>query len=385
MLTEPDPEARECSRRLLNRIKRAIDAEQGSIGFDRYMDMALYDPALGYYRAGARKFGASGDFVTAPEVSPLFACGIARACAPVLSGLEQGDILEFGAGSGILAVEVLAELERLNALPRRYCILELSGDLAARQAELLRARLPHLLPRFAWLQALPKSGFEGVVLANEVLDAMPARCFSLSAGEIQERRVGCSVKGNLMWVERPADASLRAQVQAILAELPEPLPDGYCSELNPALAAWIATLSDRLRQGLVLITDYGYPRREYYHPQRRQGTLLCHYRHRAHDDPFFCPGLQDISANVDFTAVAEAGAAAGLQLLAYGSQAQLMISSGIHEAILHASDEMQRLRFTQQIKRLILPSEMGDRFQVMALGRNVELRLDAFRDQRSRL
>jgi SAM-dependent MidA family methyltransferase len=368
-------------------IARAVTAASGSIGFDEYMVTALYDPALGYYHAATTKFGRGGDFVTAPEVSPVFAWCLAARCAKVLRQVGDGDVLEFGAGSGALAAELLCELERLDAVPRRYFILELSGELRRRQIERLRARAPHLIERVEWLQALPDAGLRGVVLANEVLDAMPVQCFTLRTNEVLERRVGCSANGDLTWLEEQADPRLKARVQAIIETLPEPLPNGYFSELNPALGAWMLALSERLDQALVLIIDYGYPRREYYHPQRGQGTLLCHYKHRAHDDPFFYPGLQDISANVDFTAVAQAGAAARLKLLGYTSQAQFLLHSGIDAFSSRATNERERLQLAQQIKRLVLPGEMGERFQIMALGRNIDKPSNGFagRDLRARL
>jgi SAM-dependent MidA family methyltransferase len=384
-LPEPDQEARARSRELVGKIGRAIDAAEGSIGFDTYMNMALYDPGLGYYHAPMRIFGARGDFVTAPEVSPLFAQCLARPCAQVLKHLG-GDILEFGAGSGSLAAELLLTLERLGALPRRYYILELSAALRQRQAHYMQERAPDLFNRVSWLQALPVAGFRGVVLANEVLDAMPVTCFALRENAVFERRVTLD-QGNLIWIEQPADAHLRARVEAIMEVLPTPLPDGYRSELNPALGAWMRSLAEPLHQALLLIIDYGYPRREYYHRQRSCGTLLCHYQHRAHDDPFFYPGLQDISANVDFTAVAQASAAADFDLLGYTSQAQFLLSSGLDALFACAANECERWRFTQEVKRLTLPGEMGDRFQVMALGRGIESRLLGFagRDYRARL
>lgn len=385
-LPDPDPDAKAISAALLDKMRRAIDAAGGSIGFEQYMAMALYEPGLGYYHNGSAKFGAGGDFVTAPEISPLFARVIARHCARALGERQGGDILEFGAGSGALAAEALAELDRLGALPRRYLILELSGELRRRQHELLRDQAPHLLARVEWLQTLPAAGFTGVVLANEVLDAMPVTCFAVRADERFERRVGCDPAGKLIWRESPADRRTRARVAAITASLPEPLPDGYRGEFNPALDAWMNALGARLAGGLVLICDYGYPRAEYYHSQRYQGTLLCHYRHRAHDDPFFYPGLQDIGANVDFTAVAEAAAAADLELLAYTNQAQFLLAGGVLEALEQAVDEKERLRMAQQIKRLTLPGEMGDRFQVMALGKNYAPTTQfSLRDFRARL
>lgn len=387
ILPEPDADSRARSLRLLAKIQDAIKAHGGSIGFDQYMRMALYDPVLGYYHAPGWIFGAGGDFVTAPEVSPVLAWRLARLCAQAFDVIKGGEILEFGAGSGALAAELLLELGRLGALPRRYCVLELSAELRRRQRECLQARAPHLLPRVAWLNALPPPGFEGVIVANEVLDAMPVQCFALRGGAIVERRVTAVRDPALAWYGQAADADLGARVSAVLESLPEPLPDDYYSELNPALGAWMRTLAERLSQALLLIIDYGYPRREYYHPQRHTGTLLCHYQHRAHDDPFFYPGLQDISANVDFTALAEAARAARLELLAYTTQAQFLLAAGLDEIFARAADEREHLHLSQQLQRLTLPGEMGDRFQLMALGRDLELPAQAFtnRDQRVRL
>jgi SAM-dependent MidA family methyltransferase len=371
-LPEPDQEARGRSRELVSKIRRAIDAAGGSIGFHTYMNMALYDPRLGYYHAPRRIFGKGGDFVTAPEVSPLFAHCVARPCARVLKHLG-GDILEFGAGSGTLAAELLLTLEKLDALPQRYYILELSAALRQRQAQYVQKRAPELFNRVSWLEALPQPGFKGVILANEVLDAMPMTCFALRENTLFERRATFDQE-SLIWIEQPADASLRARIEAIIAVLPTPLPDGYRSELNPALSAWMRSLAGPLHQALLLIIDYGYPRSEYYHAQRSCGTLLCHYQHRAHDNPFFYPGLQDISANVDFSAVAEASAAAGFDLLKYTTQAQFLLSSDLDNLFASAANECERWRLAQEVKRLTLPGEMGDRFQVMALGRGIESR-----------
>ncbi|MGI8740889.1 MAG: class I SAM-dependent methyltransferase [Gammaproteobacteria bacterium] len=385
-LPAPDPDAQALSAALVDEIRRAIETDGGSIGFDRYMEMALYAPRLGYYHNGSRKFGADGDFVTAPELSPLFARAIARHCALALKELEGGDLLEFGPGSGALAAELLADLERLGALPGRYLMLELSGELRQRQHERLCASVPHLTERVEWLQVLPAQGFAGVVLANEVLDAMPVMCFAVRDGAVFERRVGYDSVGRLDFRERTADAPTRAQVDNITAALPGPLPDGYRSEFSPALDAWVGALGARLARGLVLICDYGYPRGEYYHPQRRDGTLLCHYRHRAHADPFFYPGLQDISANVDFTVVAEAAATAELDLLAYTSQAQFLLGSGLLETLELADNAAAYLRVAQEIKLLTLPGEMGDRFQVMALGKHYAPTMRfSLRDFRGRL
>lgn len=358
-----------------------------SIGFDRFMELALYQPGFGYYSAGEEKFGAAGDFVTAPQVSAVFAQCIARQCVPILTELPGGSVLEFGAGTGILAAELLETLEQLGCLPERYYILELSAELRQRQAKTIQTRVAHLLPMITWLDSMPEPGFRGVVLANEVLDAMPVRCFSLARQAVLERRVGVDADSLLGWREQPADAELTATVSELQDQLPEVLLPGYRSELNWRLGAWMRTLADCLNQAVILLIDYGYPRREYYQPERSQGTLLCHYRHRAHSDLFFYPGLQDISANVDFTAVAEAGEAAGLDLLGYTTQAHFLLANGVDASFAVLEDETQRLRTAQQIKQLTLPAEMGERFQVMALGKafHEPLRGFALRDLRFRL
>jgi SAM-dependent MidA family methyltransferase len=388
-LAMPEPDEAACihSRALMGLICAEIDAGGGSIGFDRYMTLALYAPGRGYYSAGSAKIGAGGDFVTAPEVSPLFARCLARQCAAILAQLDGGGILELGAGTGIMAADLLAELDRLGVVPDHYHILEPSADLRRRQQELLRARAPRWGRRIRWLDRLPRSGLRGVVLGNEVLDAMPVCCFGIARDGVLERRVACAQPGRLGWCERPADARFEARVADLAAALPQPLAPGYCSELNPQFGPWVRALAEALTQGVILLVDYGYPRHEYYHPQRDRGTLLCHYRHRAHDDPFRYPGLQDISANVDFTALAEAGLEAGLDLLGYTSQAQFLLANGLEEAFEQVRDEPARWRLAPQIKRLTLPSEMGERFQVMALGRDYGRALEHFslRDHRARL
>ncbi len=386
-LPEPDAAATAHSDALVQIIANEIDAASGSIDFERFMQLALYHPSYGYYRTGAAKIGAGGDFITAPSVSPLFSQCLARQCAALWATLPANDILEFGAGNGVMAADLLAALDDLGALPRRYYILELSAHLRQQQIETVRTRVPHLFARVHWLDTLADVHLSGVVLANEVLDAMPVRCFKVGTQGLLERRVGVHPSGQLEWVDRPANDGLESRVNHITQALAEPLSIGYCSEFNPLLSAWIRSLSEQLGQAVVLLIDYGYPRREYYHPQRHCGTLLCHYRHRAHDNPFFYPGLQDISSNVDFSAVAEAAADAGLTLLGYTSQAQFLLASGLDELYAQARDTQEQLQYAQQIKRLTLPAEMGERFQVMALGKNYQqsLRGFALRDYRFRL
>ncbi len=368
-LPDPDPEAKAHSQRLSTIITREIDKAGGSIGFDHFMRLALYEPRLGYYRAGIQKFGNKGDFVTAPEVSPLFSQCLARQCAPVLKAIAGGSILEFGAGTGIMAAEILESLEALDGLPQNYYILELSAELRQRQIHTLQTRVPHLSRMVTWLERLPKKGFRGVVLGNEVLDAMPVRCFKLGGSGVLERRVGRLSGNRFGWCDHTADEILHKNIEYITRQLSDPLAPGYCSEFNPQLEAWIKTLNESLEQAVVILIDYGYPRGEYYHPKRYRGTLLCHYRHRAHEDPFFFPGLQDISANVDFTAIAESSIACGMTVLGYTSQAHFLLASGLEEIFARVTSDSQRLRYSQQIKRLTLPSEMGERFQVIVLGK----------------
>ncbi len=302
-LPAPDAAALAHSGRLLEHVCGEIEASGGWISFARYMELALYAPGLGYYTAGATKFGGAGDFVTAPELTPLFGRTLARVAAQVLAR-TGGDLLELGAGSGRLAVDVLLQLERLACLPERYLILEVSPDLRARQRQLLAEQAPHLLPRVAWLDALPES-FRGVVLGNEVLDALPVHLLHGSAEGVLERGVIWTEAG-LAWADRPIAAPVLASAVAELPVVTDRRVDGYLSELNLAAPALVASLADRLECGLLLFLDYGYPRAEYYHPQRHMGTLRAHYRQHALDDPFFLPGLADLTAHVDFSAVARA-------------------------------------------------------------------------------
>ncbi len=384
-LPAPAPGALAHSSRLVGRIRREIEAAGGSIGFDRYMELALYTPGLGYYMAGAAKFGPAGDFVTAPESAPLFARVLARQVGEILERCGGGWVLEPGAGTGALAAGLIQALEGEGAPWSRYVILEPSGELRARQEARLAREVPHLLGRVRWIDRLPER-FRGVLVANEVLDALPVRCFVKRDDAIRERCVGLAGGERLDWVERPADAALRAAAAAC-ERVAGGWSPGYASEWCQRLPAWIASFAERLERGALLLIDYGYPRAEYYHPQRIRGTLLCHYRHRAHEDPFFLPGLQDISANVDFTAVAEAGQGAGLEVAGYTTQAQFLLALGIAEAVAEAGDALEQARRAQEIQRLVLPSEMGDRFHVMLLTRGVAgpFRGFALRDFRGRL
>jgi len=383
-LPPPSPDEAAHSAALAQLIRTAIDTAGGAIGFDRYMELALYAPGLGYYSAGARKFGAEGDFITAPELSPLFSRCVARHCAGLLAGLDGGALLEFGAGSGAMAADILLELERLQALPAGYLILELSADLRARQRETLRARAAHLLPRVQWLDELPHD-FTGVVLGNEVLDAMPVHRFRLTDGTIQELGVAWHDDAFVWTRLETCTPRLAARVQAIAAA--GELPQGYESEVNLAAEDWLRSVAGFLRHGVVLLFDYGFPRHEYYHPQRSAGTLMCHYRHRAHPEPLILPGLQDITAHVDFSAMAESALAAGLDVLGFANQANYLLGSGLLELTQQSDDMRQQLAVAAQLKRLMMPGEMGELFKVLALGRGVADAGPGFavRDERYRL
>ena len=376
-LPAPSLEALAHSARVHARIRAEVEAAGGAIGFDRFMDLALYAPGLGYYMAGAAKFGAAGDFVTAPEISPLFARVLARQVAEVLERIPGGEVLELGAGTGALAAGLLEELEALGAPWTRYAILEPSADLRQRQRSYLCEALPALGGRVTWLDRPPRR-LRGVVVANEVLDALPVRCFRKSVGGFLERRVGMDEAGDLRWVEVTADTRLAERIAELESAAGTRWPPGYASELCERLPAWVRDLAERLERGALLFIDYGYPRREFYHPQRVRGTLLCHYRHRAHEDPFLHPGLQDISANVDFTAVAEAGHAAGLEVAGFTTQGQFLLALGVADAVTAAVGDVERFRLSQEIQRLVLPGAMGDRFHVIALTRGIAGPLSGF-------
>ncbi|VAX10379.1 SAM-dependent methyltransferase, MidA [hydrothermal vent metagenome] len=375
-LPEPTPDACKHSARLVDLIRNEIEKSSGRMPFDRYMELALYAPGLGYYTAGARKFGEAGDFVTAPEISPLFAHCVARQCNQVFDELGGGDLLEVGAGTGALATDLLLGLETLGTLPRRYLILEVSPDLRERQHEAIQARAPHLLARVEWLDLLPEPGFRGMVVANELLDAMPVSRFRVEETGMRE---GFVCWGNNRFQTSWGEPSTQGLTNAI-ASLQESLAVGYESEINLRADYWLQALSRCMDAGAVLLIDYGYPRSEYYHPQRSMGTLLCHYRHRAHDDPFILPGLQDITAHVDFTAVAKAGLDAGFKLAGYTTQAHFLLGCGL-DSLLMASDPNDikaHMTLMQGVKRLTMPTEMGERFKAVALTREVEASLIGF-------
>lgn len=370
---ELDADALAHSRRLVELIRREIMASHGCIGFDRFMQLALYAPGLGYYSGGATKLGAAGDFVTAPEFSPLYSRTLARQIADVVS-LSAGDVLELGAGSGRMAEEVLLALDDTGVLPARYLILEVSGELAERQRQRLRNLPERLASRVAWIDRLPKA-FRGAVVLNEVLDALPVHVIAWSESGIRERGVALSGDA-FVWDD------LTANDRELLAEarrLNPPVP--YLSELARVGPALLAAIGSMLECGVVLVIDYGFGEREYYHPQRNRGTLMCHFRHRAHDDPFFLPGLQDITSHIDFTALAGAGTHAGLEVLGYTTQANFLVNLGITElmTLTPVENAGAYLPLAAQAQKLLSPAEMGELFKVIALGRGIDRALDGFR------
>jgi SAM-dependent MidA family methyltransferase len=373
-LLPPDAEAQAVSDQLSSLIVHEIDAAGGGISFARYMELALYAPGLGYYSAGSRKFGNAGDFVTAPEMSPLFARSIAQQLAQLhVDGLRA--IFEIGAGSGALAAELMLTLEGLGCTPASYLILELSADLRQRQRERIAQHAPSLLDRVQWIDALPAQ-FEGVILANEVLDATPAHRVTTRGGaclEVLVKRRGSGIAFEEF--ESTAAAELRRAATDLTLQ-----DDDYHTEINLSARALVASLARLLTRGVMLIIDYGFPAREYYHPQRNRGTLMCHYRHHAHDDPYAFVGLQDITTHVDFSAVATAAIDGGAALLGYATQAQFLINCGITELLstIPADNTLVYAPLAAQAQKLLSPAEMGELFKVIALGKRMDLPLIGF-------
>jgi SAM-dependent MidA family methyltransferase len=383
-LPVPAPEALAHSQRLQQTLVDEVSGAGGWISFARFMEQLLYAPGLGYYAAGARKFGAAGDFVTAPEMTGLFGKALARQVAQVMAASYPA-VLEVGAGSGRLAADLLLALEVAEALPESYFILDLSADLRQRQHEMIAAAAPHLLSRVEWLDRLPEH-FSGVVVANELLDAMPADIVAWREDGIFERGVVVDESGSFAWKERPASGALLAAAEEIGEQCS--LPPGFESEIGLAARAWAAEWGHRLEKGALLLIDYGFPRREFYHQQRGRGTLMCHYRHHAHPDPFYLPGLQDVTVHVDFTAIIAAAHASGLELLGYASQGQFLLNCGVLDCLAtipHATPDY--VRAAGAVGKLLMPHEMGELFKVIAIGRGLDEPLLGFAsgDQSRRL
>jgi SAM-dependent MidA family methyltransferase len=368
-LPSPDRDSLTHCQKVIASIRQAIDASDGSISFAQFMHLALYSPGLGYYDVGTAKFGAAGDFITAPEASPLFGRVVARQCKVLLEEISNGQILELGAGSGVLAVEILRTLSELESLPERYLILEASSDLRARQEMLIRKETPGLRDRVDWLSELPET-FSGMVVANEVADALPVERFERTDEAVLQMCVTADDAG-FDWSRKPAPEVLTAAVCKIEADIGQPLPGGYESEVSLALPDWIGQIAECLDHGLLLLFDYGVSRREYYSPDRNRGWLRCHFRHHAHDEPLIYPGIQDLTSWVDFTAVAESAEEHGLDVAGFVTQAHFLINGGLEDELAGMIDLpiADQLELSRQVKLLTLPGEMGESFKCMGLGR----------------
>ncbi|PCJ50290.1 MAG: SAM-dependent methyltransferase [Gammaproteobacteria bacterium] len=374
----PSNEAIEHSEQLyLQLIDQLGDrSDNQPLPFVEVMEQLLHSPGLGYYSAGALKIGAAGDFVTAPEISAFYGFALANQCAEVLK-VTSGSILEFGAGLGTLAKDVLVQLEKLQCLPEHYYIVEISADLKQRQQIKLQAEIPHLFPLISWLDQLPDEGFKGVILANEVIDAMPVHLFEMTANGPKDVGVVKAVDGELEFQTSTELSNEMAQWFARDEIQQLHFPEGYISEVNLIMESWIKALGDCLSQGLILLIDYGYPRHEYYLEERNQGSLICHYRHHSHDKVLYLAGLQDITAHVDFTAVAEAAFESGLSVSGYTNQASFLSGCGILQlAEAAAADDLDKqMQIAQQIRTLIMPDEMGEMFKIIALTQDLPLEL----------
>jgi SAM-dependent MidA family methyltransferase len=367
-LPTPDPDALAASHALQQHIARHIEQQGGALPFSQFMELALYAPRLGYYSGGAAKLGSEGDFTTAPEITPLFGAALARVAAAIIAE-SAPNIIEFGAGTGKLARDVLTALAAQGVQVARYTIIDLSGELRARQQEMLRD-----FPQVCWADTLPEA-FSGVVLANEVLDAMPVELV-VKRADGWRRRMVTVADGAFAWLDAPPDAALAAHIARQVPDAAS-LPEGYLTEVHPVACGFMASLARLFDggRGAALLVDYGFPAHEYYHPQRDTGTLMCHYRHHAHPEPFYLPGLQDVTAHVDFTAMALAAQDAGLEVLGYMSQAAFLLAAGIAELLLQ-TDPADALRYLPQaraLQKLVSPAEMGELFKVLAVGRGVSL------------
>jgi SAM-dependent MidA family methyltransferase len=377
-LPPPAPDAAAHSHELAERIANAIAEEGGWIAFSRFMEHALYAPGFGYYAAGSRKIGAEGDFVTAPEISPMFARCLAMQARQVLER-TGGDVLELGPGTGILAADLFSELKAHGAAPARYRLLEVSPELRERQRALIAERHPGDAGRFEWIDRLPER-IDGVVIANEVLDVLPCALVHRSGGVVLERGVVVTEAG-FGWEDTAIpDGELKRRANAVIP----PGDYDYLTEVNLAAEALVRSVAAALGRGLALFIDYGFAQNEYYHPQRSMGTLRCHYRHRFHNDPFFLPGLQDITAHVDFTAMARAAESAGAEVMGYTTQAHFLISCGLAVLVSGGDPNMtlSRLKATSAVHRLINPSEMGELFKVLGIGRGLDSPLLGFQSAR---
>ncbi len=384
-LPTPDEASRLHSKRVQSHIITEIAKCGGRIPFSRFMELALYAPGLGYYSAGNQKFGEAGDFITAPEISPLFSRALATQISQILTSLPNGTLLEFGAGQGTMAADIMLELERIHRLPESYQILEISADLQQRQQQTIQEKVPHLVSHFKWIDRLPAEPFNGVIVANELLDAMPVNRFVVNDGKAAE----IQVIWNGQTFDTEAGSFQSAAAAAAINQLINDyqLADGYSSEINNHGTQWIKSMAANMNQGAMILIDYGFPQHEYYHPQRNSGTIMCHFRHRSHPNPLILPGIQDITAHVDFTAMATAAVESGLEVRGYTSQASFLLGCGITQLIATEMSLQQATTVNQAVLKLTSPSEMGELFKVLILGKGIRVPLigTSIRDDRSRL
>ncbi len=389
-LPTPSKEAMQHSQILTAQIRKSL-ARHKHMRFSQFMHKVLYTPNLGYYSNALTKIGPNGDFITAPEISPLFSRCLARQAQQILQTLDEANIVEFGAGRGTMAKDILLELHSLNQPIKRYYIIELSAELQQRQKEILHTHLPNeLFQKVRWLNQLPTTPIPAVIFANEVLDAMPFERLKIEPEHTLQAYVRYNEQTtSFEWDYQPiTDASLQKFANRLIQHIGPVSSQGYTTEINLNLKPWLTSVNQMLSQGALILIDYGYPREEYYQPERTMGTLRCHYQHRAHQNPFFYPGLQDITAHVDFTAVAENAFESGFKIAGYTTQAHFLMGSGLLEMSIDEHNSLtQQLQTAQQIKTLTLPNEMGENFKVMALTQNLDLPLIGFgiRDLRHQL
>ena len=354
---------------LENIISKSIKDNNNPIGFDVFMDLALYHQEFGYYRSNKTIFGHRGDFITSPEVSDLFGFSLAKQCKQILNG---GNILEFGAGSGILAAQILFELGRMESLPKKYFIIELSSQLRQTQKETIKKVLPEVFDRIEWLTKLPKN-FKGVVIANEVLDAFPVKRITFSKGSFYE--LGVDFKGGDFNWERMQEPLTHLNIPDSID-----FQEGYTTEINIQSGAWIKSLYDLMIEGTVLLIDYGMTEAEYFHPQRNQGTLKCFSNHKSSDNPFIHIGKQDITASVNFSNIASIAKESGFKVSGYTTQSMFLISLGIDNYLKNEENEEKKVKIAQEIKQLVLPGTMGEVFKVMALSKKQSVKLEGFKE-----
>lgn len=386
-LPEPSDIEKQHSEKLSQLVAQKIVESKGWINFEAYMQLALYAPGLGYYSAGQQKFGEQGDFITSPEVSPLFAQSLARPIAALINKIDNCHLIEFGAGSGKLAADLLRSLQQLGQLPSAYLIIELSAELQQRQKHTLQKIIPDLMPRIKWLSELPDTTLNAVVVANEVIDAMPVQRFCACEGRLEELGIGL-VDNELQLAWQTASPILQQQFEALELS-PVDAEKPYCSEINRYIKPWLSALAEKLGQAAVYLVDYGYPRHEYYSAERSMGTFMGYYRHRAIDAPLWYPGLQDLTAFVDFTALAEAALESGFDVDGFTSQGNFLLNCGLAEIVEdhHCETEIEKIQLVQQMKTISLSGEMGERFKVLGLSKGLDENVPGFelRDQRYRL